>query len=82
MALSARKIHLARLVLSPALLADGRLSGVGAVQAAVTLFGTATTRWFGWSWADALAATVVGAVAISVAFTSWRASRSTGPALA
>jgi divalent metal cation (Fe/Co/Zn/Cd) transporter len=80
--LSARKISLARLVSSPALLADGRLSGVGAMQAAVTLFGTAMTRWLGWHWADAVAAALVGAVAITVAITSWTASRSNGPEIA
>jgi divalent metal cation (Fe/Co/Zn/Cd) transporter len=66
-ALSARKQHLARRVGSDALLADGRLSGVGAMQAGVTLFGTAAARGLGWDWADALAASVVGFVAIGVA---------------
>ncbi len=42
--LSMRKQRLARVVGSDALLADGRLSGVGAMQAAVTLFGTAAAR--------------------------------------
>jgi divalent metal cation (Fe/Co/Zn/Cd) transporter len=65
--LSLRKQLLARLVGSDALLADGRLSGVGAMQAAVTLFGTAAASWFSWNWADALAASLVGLVAIGVA---------------
>ena len=65
--LSARKQRLARRVGSDALLADGRLSGVGAMQAGVTLFGTAAARWFHWDWADALAASLVGLVAIGVA---------------
>jgi len=64
--LSARKQSLARRVRSDALRADGRLSGVGAMQAGVTLFGTAAARWLDWPWADALAATLVGIVAISV----------------
>ncbi len=65
--LSARKQSLAPRVGSDALLADGRLSGVGAMQAAVTLFGTATARGLHWEWADAVAATLVGLVAIGVA---------------
>jgi len=65
--LSARKQSLARRVRSDALRADGRLSGVGAMQAGVTLFGTAAARSLHWNWADALAATLVGLVAIGVA---------------
>jgi divalent metal cation (Fe/Co/Zn/Cd) transporter len=71
--LSARKQSLARRVGSDALLADGRLSGVGAMQAGVTLFGTAAARWFHWDWADAVAASLVGLVAIGVAIASLRA---------
>jgi len=66
-ALSARKQSLARHVGSDALLADGRLSGVGALQAGVTLFGTAAARGFDWNWADPVAASLVGIVAITVA---------------
>jgi divalent metal cation (Fe/Co/Zn/Cd) transporter len=66
-ALSARKQILGRRVGSNALVADGRLSGVGAMQAAVTLFGTAAARGLHWDWADAVAATLVGLVAIGVA---------------
>jgi divalent metal cation (Fe/Co/Zn/Cd) transporter len=73
--LSARKQVLARRVGSDALLADGRLSGVGAMQAGVTLFGTAAARWFGWDWADAMAAGLVGLVAISVAVATIKAAR-------
>jgi divalent metal cation (Fe/Co/Zn/Cd) transporter len=69
--LSMRKQRLAPRVGSPALLADGRLSAVGAAQAAVALFGTAA-RGFGWSWADALAATVVGIVAMTTAIVTRR----------
>jgi divalent metal cation (Fe/Co/Zn/Cd) transporter len=71
-ALSARKQTLAREVGSDALLADGRLSAVGAMQAGVTLFGTAAAAVLGWDWADAVAATVVGLVAIGVAFATGR----------
>jgi divalent metal cation (Fe/Co/Zn/Cd) transporter len=73
--LSVRKQVLARRVGSHALLADGHLSGVGALQAGVTLFGTAAARWLGWDWADAVAAGIVGLVAISVAIASTRAAR-------
>lgn len=65
--LSARKQSLARRVRSDALRADGRLSAVGAMQAGVTLFGTAAARSLHWNWADALAAMLVGLVAIGVA---------------
>ena len=64
--LSARKQKLGRRVGSPALLADGRLSGVGAMQAGVTLFGTGAALALGWDWADAVAAGLVGLVAISI----------------
>jgi divalent metal cation (Fe/Co/Zn/Cd) transporter len=74
-ALSARKQMLARRVGSDALLADGRLSGVGALQAGVTLFGTLAARVLGWDWADAVAAGLVGLVAISVAVVTVRAER-------
>ncbi|MDQ1479733.1 MAG: hypothetical protein QOI44_594 [Actinomycetota bacterium] len=69
-ALSARKQSLGRRVGSDALVADGRLSGVGAMQAAVTLFGTVAARGLHWDWADAVAATLVGLVAIGVAIAS------------
>ena len=69
--LSARKQWLAHRIGSGALLADGRLSGIGAMQAGVTLLGTGAARWFGWDWADAVAAGVVGLVAISVAIKTW-----------
>jgi divalent metal cation (Fe/Co/Zn/Cd) transporter len=74
--LSARKRVLARHVGSAALLADGRLSAVGAMQAGVTLFGTAAARWLDWNWADASAASIVGLVAIAVAVVTWGVSNS------
>ncbi len=73
-ALAAGKRSLAYRVRSAALLADGRLSAIGAMQAAVTLFGTASARALGWHWADALAAGVVGLVAITTATVTARAS--------
>jgi divalent metal cation (Fe/Co/Zn/Cd) transporter len=69
--LSARKQQLSRRVGSPALLADGRLSAVGGAQAAVALFGTAASAR-GWSSADAIAAAVVGVVAIVTAVVTRR----------
>jgi divalent metal cation (Fe/Co/Zn/Cd) transporter len=69
--LSTRKQRIARRVGSPALRADGRLSAVGAAQAAVALFGTAA-RGFGWSSADAIAATIVGLLAMTTAIVTRR----------
>jgi divalent metal cation (Fe/Co/Zn/Cd) transporter len=65
--LSTRKIRLGREVASRALVVDGRVSGVGAVQAAIALLGLAATRWFDAGWADAAAAMVVGAAAALLA---------------
>jgi hypothetical protein len=72
-ALSARKQQVARRVSSNALLSDGHLSAIGAMQAAVTLAGTATARWLGWSWADAVATSLIGCVAATLAISTWRA---------
>ena len=55
--LSRRKTQIAALVPSPALRADGHLSAVGAMQAAVALLGIVLS-------VDALAAAAVGAVAV------------------
>jgi divalent metal cation (Fe/Co/Zn/Cd) transporter len=71
--LSARKQQIARRIGSGALLADGRLSAVGAAQAAVALFGTAAGD-LGWESADALAATIVGVVAMATAVVTRHAS--------
>jgi divalent metal cation (Fe/Co/Zn/Cd) transporter len=62
--LSHRKQQIARRIGSAALLADGRLSGVGAMQAAVVLVGTLITTQLGWSWVDPAAASAVGFLAI------------------
>jgi hypothetical protein len=70
--LSARKLAIARRVSSNALRSDGHLSAIGAMQATVTLVGTAVTRWAGWQWADAAATTLVGCVAASLAVVTWR----------
>jgi divalent metal cation (Fe/Co/Zn/Cd) transporter len=70
-ALSARKQWVARRVGSRALLADGHLSAIGALQAAVALAGLAAGRWLGWEWADAVAAIAVGVVALTLAILSW-----------
>ena len=71
-ALSLRKRQVARRIASKALLSDGHLSAVGAMQGAVTLAGTAMAGWLGWHWADAAATTIVGSVAILVAASTWR----------
>jgi divalent metal cation (Fe/Co/Zn/Cd) transporter len=65
--LSARKMKLGREVGSRALVVDGRVSGIGAVQVAIALLGLAATRWFDAGWADAAAALVVGAGAALLA---------------
>jgi len=61
-ALSMRKQSRGRRVGSDALVADGRLSGVGALQAAVTLFGTAAARERAIAMAAELAAPVAAAL--------------------
>ncbi len=70
-ALSTRKQRIARRVAGRGLLADGQLSAVGAAQAAVALFGT-VARGFGWSSADAIAAAIVGVVAMATAIATRR----------
>jgi divalent metal cation (Fe/Co/Zn/Cd) transporter len=77
--LSVRKQLLARNVSSNALRSDGHLSGIGALQAAVTLLGTTATRWLAWQWADAAATTVVGCVAVTLAVVTAAASRRPSP---
>jgi len=71
--LSSRKRSIARQVSSSALLSDGNLSAIGAMQAVVTLAGTVITRWLDWSWADAAATIVVGGVAVTLAVATWNA---------
>jgi divalent metal cation (Fe/Co/Zn/Cd) transporter len=70
--LSARKQQVARRVGSAALRSDGHLSAIGALQAAVTLAGTAAARALGWTWADAVATAVIGCVAVALAIITWR----------
>jgi divalent metal cation (Fe/Co/Zn/Cd) transporter len=76
--LSVRKRAIGRRVPSAALMADGHLSAIGAMQALVTLFGIGATRWFGWDWADAIAALIVGAVAVGLGVQSMRELRHSG----
>jgi divalent metal cation (Fe/Co/Zn/Cd) transporter len=71
-ALSARKEWVARRVASAALLADGRLSAIGAAQAAVALGGIGATQWLDWRWADAVAALAVGTAAVTLAILAMR----------
>jgi divalent metal cation (Fe/Co/Zn/Cd) transporter len=65
-ALAARKRHLAIRLPSPALRADGQLSGIGATLAAVTLAGTGANAVFGWWWTDPAAAGLIGLGAIGL----------------
>jgi divalent metal cation (Fe/Co/Zn/Cd) transporter len=70
-ALSIRKVRIARSVHSPALRSDGHLSGIGAAQAAIAVVGTILARWFGLHWADAAATLAVGAFAVSLSVWTW-----------
>jgi divalent metal cation (Fe/Co/Zn/Cd) transporter len=65
--LAARKRRFGRALGSKALLADGRVSAVGAMQAAIVLAGLALTARYGATWADAVAALVVAVGAVVVA---------------
>ena len=65
--LSSQKRHIGREIGSKALLADGRVSGIGAVQAGIALAGLVASRVFDAGWADAAAALVVGTAAVLVA---------------
>ncbi len=71
-ALSVGKQRIARRVPSHALLSDGHLSGIGAMQAGVTLAGTAIAASVGLKWVDGAATAVIGAVAMGVAVATWR----------
>jgi divalent metal cation (Fe/Co/Zn/Cd) transporter len=73
--LSYRKQKIARRIDSTALLADGRLSGVGAMQAGVVLAGTLVTTQLGWSWVDPVAASAVGLFAIVLGYGTLRDAR-------
>jgi divalent metal cation (Fe/Co/Zn/Cd) transporter len=68
-----RKRALGRRLRSRALVGDGHLSAIGAVQAAVALTGIGLTRAAGVDWADAAAALAVGLVAVVVGVVTWRA---------
>lgn len=70
---SRQKQRVARRISSNALLSDGHLSAVGAMQAGVALAGIAISRWLGWYWADAAATILIGGVAIWLAVSTWRA---------
>ncbi len=70
--LSARKLRIARAVPSAALRSDGHVSMIGATQATIVLLGATVVALWSWSWADNVAATVVGGVAIVLGATTWR----------
>ncbi len=73
--LALRKRWVARRVASKALLSDGHLSAVGAMQAGIALGGIAAARWLHWPWADAAATIFLGGVAVAVAVVSLRAEQ-------
>lgn len=64
-ALSHHKRRIGRAIPSQALLADGWLSATGALLAIATVLGTGLAAGFGWWWVDPVAATVVGAGAVT-----------------
>lgn len=64
--LAHRKQHIAARLPSPALHADGQLTAVGAVLAAVTLIGAAATTAFDWWWSDPIAAALIGVGAMGL----------------
>ena len=64
--LARRKHAIARQVSSGALRADGWLSAMGAVLAAVTLVGTGLTTALGWWWLDPVAAIGIAVFAIGL----------------
>jgi divalent metal cation (Fe/Co/Zn/Cd) transporter len=65
--LSSHKRRIGRAIGSKALLADGRVSGIGSIQAGIALAGLVASRALDVGWADAAAALVVGAAAVLVA---------------
>lgn len=60
---SLRKRYVATRLPSAALLADSRLSAIGALLAVVAVGGTAATKVLGWWWADPAAALVIALIA-------------------
>jgi divalent metal cation (Fe/Co/Zn/Cd) transporter len=66
--LAVRKRRVGAAIPSPALVADGFLSLIGALLAAVTVAGTALTSTFGWWWADPTAALGVAGGAVVAAY--------------
>ena len=69
--LALTKRRLAARVESPALRADGNLSGVGAAQAGMALLGLAANEWLSWRSADAVAAIVLGIAAVILGIRSF-----------
>lgn len=57
------KYRVADEVSSAALRTDAHITMVGTATSALTLVGLGVDRWFGWWWADAVAALLIGAVA-------------------
>ena len=74
-ALAVRKAQIAVQLPSIALAADGKLTTVGAVLAAVTLAGTAALEAFDWWWADPTAALTIGVAAATLGFRELQAQQ-------
>ena len=73
--LAVRKAQIAAQLPSVALAADGKLTTIGAVLAAVTLAGTAVLEAFAWWWADPTAALVIGLAAATLGLRELQAQR-------
>lgn len=73
--LAVAKGRLGRAIPSRALVADGLLSGTGALLGLATVAGTALTAIYGWWWVDALAAAVVACGALAVGLATSTAGR-------
>ena len=71
--LGRRKRALGARVGSRTLIADGNLSAIGALQAAVALVGVGVTEWFDAGSADAWATIAIGVLAVGVGAATWRA---------
>jgi divalent metal cation (Fe/Co/Zn/Cd) transporter len=76
--LSTAKRRIAPRIPSRALLADGWLSGMGALLALVTLIGTGLEAAIGWWWLDPVGALALGAGAVVMSWILGRSERSLG----
>jgi divalent metal cation (Fe/Co/Zn/Cd) transporter len=77
--LAFRKRWVAVRIPSRALLGDAHLSAVGAALAGLALIGTGASAWFGWWWADAVAALGVACMALRLGIQMARNPDATEP---